>query len=304
MERLSEHFITGELVRTISDHIALYRLDGRQYIVKEMEPTFDRAFCRDKADYIGHLLEQGVRTAPVSHILTDRSRVFEVQEYLPGAPAGDFCPEQAAALAEFHQASARYSGPFRNLPVRPADTVVCGRRLNRLLIGFEEKFFRFPADSLNNLPMEERDREPLARCHARLYDAFRAGYGIDDCIIHNDLTSANMLRLEAGGYAFIDFDFSIRSSVYVDLADMMLTRTWAMEDYPAIFREKREWVEEALAVYRRHNPAPRVAYRGFALMAALKLFTFAFYLYAPVNGLTANQRELLLQVGQMALDAG
>ena len=110
-----------------------------------------------------------------------------------------------------------------------------------------------------------------------------------------------MLSNGFANYAFVDFDFSIKSSVYVDLVDLYLTREYSMYDYINIFYSKRKEIEEVIKFYNENNPVIKLDFRGFVLMAVLKLYSYAFYLHLPIKRLDDDIIDVLIIVGELAL---
>ncbi len=299
---INANFSKIQYIDNISKNVNIYLLDERKYLVKKMDKSFDLRACSEKKKYIDFLYQNGIKVGRVLIIFFDGKNVYEFQEYVENFfPINKFCMSQVVALAKFHYISSLYKEGYQIGNVLPADTIVCGVHLDKLLIGFEEKYYTYPIKSLTDKTSGEKRVEKLYNIYTNVYNEFKRLYNINDCIIHNDLTSKNMLSNGFANYAFVDFDFSIKSSVYVDLVDLYLTREYSMYDYINIFYSKRKEIEEVIKFYNENNPVIKLDFRGFVLMAVLKLYSYAFYLHLPIKRLDDDIIDVLIIVGELAL---
>lgn len=303
-KKINSYFKKIQHLERISDKISVFYMDGKKYLLKEMGPSYNETFCLEKQKYIDMLYQNGIMTAQIHLVISEGENTYELQEFLEDFfPINFFETDQIIMLSKYHNVSGQYTGMFTNLPVRPADTVVCGRHLDKLLIGFYEKYYKFPSKMLEIYILNQSARHQLYVLYTSIYKAFCASCEDSNCIIHNDLTSANMLYNKNNAYALIDFDFSTRSSAYVDFIDLLLTRNYSMQDYLYIFKRKHAEIETFIQIYNDYNPYIQLNLRGFFLMATLKLYAYAFYLYAPIHGLTTEETDLLISVGKYAIES-
>lgn len=299
---ISANFSKIQYIDNISNNVNIYLLDEKKYLIKKMETSFDLRVCSEKKKYIDFLYQNGINVGRVLIIFFDGKNVYEFQEYVENFfPINKFCMSQVVALAKYHYISCLYKEEYQIANVLPANTKVCGVHLDKLLVGFEEKYYTYPIRSLRDKTRGEKRIEKLYNIYTNVYNEFKQSYNINDCIIHNDLTSKNMLSNGFANYAFVDFDFSIKSSVYVDLVDLYLTREYNMYDYLNIFYSKQKEIKEVIKLYNENNPVIKLDFRGFVLMAVLKLYSYAFYLHLPVKGLDDDIIDVLIIVGELAL---
>lgn len=283
----------------INDNVKLISCDEGLLFQKRMEVGFDIDFCQEKMKYINWLRELGLNTPRVYSVFESEGRVYELQEYFAGyLNARSVDDDQIRFISCYHKISSQYNGTYNNKPVRRADATIRGRKIDRILIGFREKYYTYPMKEL--MKAKKPDDRISIKLRA-LFDEFTSNYCISDCIVHNDLTTNNIMQSALGEYAIVDFDFATQSSVYVDIVDTIMTRDYGFMDYGKIFGENRTAINHYIKKYNSYNNGFRIDFRGFALMSALKLFAFAIYLYAPIHELSADEVEMLCWIADCAM---
>ena len=260
---------------------------GNSVIFKEMLPCFDLNFCRNKSRFTDHLIAHGISVPKIISLFNVDNTTIEVQECLHGKHVNKIDLQLIKALAMFHNASYLYSGEF-NQAYYKVSTVVKNIKLDKLLLGFKEKFYTFPVKNVSKLINDNSLRISILKKYKQLYLLFAKEYGFNDCIIHNDLTSNNYLK-DRSTYSFIDFDLSIKSSIYVDFVDLLLTRDFDINDYFKIFTSYKSKICEYIDGYNSIASVKQLTFDGFSLMAALKLLSYYFYLHVKSNGIIKQE---------------
>ena len=132
--------------------------------------------------------------------------------------------------------------------------------------------------------------------HEKIYKEFM---NVDDtkrCIIHNDLTSDNIIKNKH--LYLIDFDLAVKSSVYVDFADVIFPRKLEMFDYLNYIRDN-SYIKSYVDYYNQfNNNTERLCVHGVKLMAALKIFTYVMYIYSQNNVVSEELCLYLCTIGR------
>lgn len=272
----------------LSNGVYTYRCFSKKIIIKKMMSCFDRKFCLLKKEYIDFLLNNRIKTAKIINIIKINKNIYEIQNFIDGKHTTAFSLEQIKCLANFHNASFLYSKNF-NRNFYDTKIIVKDVELDKLLLGFDEKYLIYPLKSLDSLNLNKLLSNKIKSLYLSIYEKFKKNYGIADCIIHNDLTPNNFLQLKNNTYAFIDFDLAILSSVYVDIIDLILTRDYNIEDYKLIFSDKKNEIIKAINCYNEISRFKKIDYKGFILMSALKLLSYYFYLHIKINGIIYDE---------------
>lgn len=270
----------------LQEDVSLISINNCKYILKKLLYCFDNSWCRGKNDFIQFLNNNGINT-PITSTLSLKDGNYEIQNYVDGAKSQVFDEYIFKSLALFHNASIKYKKSF-NKNLFNIDICIKNIKLNRLLLGFKEKFYTYPIKSLQLLEISQDLKARIQQLIDNLYNNFVDKYGISDCIIHNDLTSNNYIKLENSEYVFIDFDLSILSSVYVDIGDLIFTRNFSLSDYSLVFNKYKKSIYSYLDVYNAYSEK-KVDFYGLVNYAALKLLSYYFYLHCKMKPLDFSE---------------
>lgn len=282
---------------TEQERVCLVRADGSPYIRKRLLADIDLAMCQSKKQFVDYLIDCGVPAARILGYQEQPEGIVEWQEYIE--PVG-LIPGPADCLrlaGRLHRASRAYSGTLLQKRVLRDEVFIEGAALGRVLLGFREKYERYPREAFLRVCPASVRRDRVAAMHAALYAAFCGEADTEACIIHNDLTPNNILP--GVQPTLIDFDLAIRSSVYVDVADIAFPRTLSLYEY--LPQLQSPLLADEVALYNRLWGGEPITVRGLKRMGALKLFVFVMYIYAQNHAITEELTDYLALIFREAM---
>lgn len=282
---------------TEHERVSLVRDDGCTYIRKRLLADIDMAMCLSKKHFVAYLIDCGIPAARLLSYQKQPEGIIEHQEYIApvGPPPGQADCLRLAAL--LHRASRAYPGALLQKRVLRDEVSIEGATLGRVLLGFREKYERYPRETFLRVCQIPALRDRIAAMHAALYAAFCGEADTEACIIHNDLTPNNILP--GPQPTLIDFDLAIRSSVYVDVADIVFPRTLSLYDF--LPHMQAPSLADKVALYNRVSGGEPITVRGLKRMGALKLLVFVMYIYAQHHAITEELADYLEQVFREAM---
>ncbi len=282
---------------TEHERVSLVRDDGCTYIRKRLLADIDMAMCLSKKHFVAYLIDCGIPAARLLSYQEQPEGIIEHQEYIApvGPPPGQADCLRLAAL--LHRASRAYPGTLLQKRVLRDEVSIEGATLGRVLLGFREKYERYPRETFLRVCQIPVLRDRIAAMHAALYAAFCGEADTEACIIHNDLTPNNILP--GPQPTLIDFDLAIRSSVYVDVADIVFPRTLSLYDF--LPHMQAPSLADKVALYNRVSGGEPITVRGLKRMGALKLLVFVMYIYAQHHAITEELADYLEQVFREAM---
>jgi len=278
-------------------NVVLIKTGTERYIEKKLLADINSEMCSSKMAFVNYLAERGVPVARITGYEERDGCIFERQEYIESC-GKDMTTEDGIRLAaHFHKASGEYEGDFIQKTVLKDRISIGGVELNQVLLGFHEKYYSYGHQVFERMEEREAVRTAVFSMHDRLYSAFCSTASLNDCIIHNDLTPYNIIMNRKP--VLIDFDLAIKSSVYVDVADLLFPRTAGVFDYLQLMKDRK--LETSAALYNRINDKTELTVRGMKLMAALKLFTYLMYIDSQRRPFSTELMEYLKLIYKEAL---
>lgn len=290
---LKKRYSDFHIIHQINEKLFICSIGAIKVILKQVDKCFPYDFVQQKARLIESLKNSKVLVAGILDYFAVGSSMFEVQEYIEGIKTSSKDLDSiVSCLAHLHCVTKGkvFPQPIKN--IRYLHTNVCGRDLDKILLGFKEKYSIYPKQSLESSKISNVDY--ILEKHSLIFEKFEKFYGYRDCVIHNDLTSNNVIVTANHEPVFIDFDFAITSSRYVDFVDIVFTRTLSPTKYLSKL-QNRGLIAHYIDLYNchSHHKQMNICYHGVALMVALKLFTYFAYLKAPVLGLSQKDHSVL-----------
>lgn len=273
--------------------ITTFFVDNQMYIKKRMLRSFTKEMCESKKAFVNYLHRNHLPVARIVEYEYDSYDIYEIQEYVVPSNDDYSIMECIDLIGHFHRLSKMYKNEVIQKKVLEDPVFIEGVLLGNTLIGFEEKYYSYVRKAFLKANCEQNVKEKVLLWHKQIYEAFLKVASINDCIIHNDLTSQNMIMSDK--LYLIDFDFAIKSSVYVDIADVIFPRSIEVEDYIRWIKD-RNFINEAVRRYNRINEGVFIETEGICLMAALKLFVFVMYIYSQTHSIDEELYEYMKQV--------
>ena len=138
---------------------------------------------------------------------------------------------------------------------------------------FYEKYYSFHIKKVNI--------NDLKVLYNLFFDEFILHFYREDCIIHNDI-SVNNMYFHDKDVCIIDFDFSVKGSVYVDFVDLIVKRTY---DINIISEQliKRNYLKKYIDIYNKKSNYYQLEYKGCLLMIGLKVLAYNFFVLSNSN---------------------
>ena len=186
-------------------------------------------------------------------------------------------------LAKFHSVSKLYTQKFYKKDFYNTNFKCNDVKLEKLLLGFQEKYYYGPFLNYkkNQIYLENnKNIEIVTKKYYSIYKIFTEKYYKEDCIIHNDITSNNIINNEK--IYIIDFDLAITSSVYVDFVDAILKRSQTLDQILILINNKKQ-IEQYIFEYNNVSKYNQLEYNGVILMICLKICAYNYYVVLQKN---------------------
>ena len=270
----------AELVKVYSDSVKLVNLYDENYILKEMKVPLSRKELLNQHTYIQYLIDNGINVSKILGYYEENDIFYEVQEFIPG----DFLiktEDLIKLLSKFHCVSKKYANNLKKRYVFKVKYKCRGSQLNYLLLGFEEKYYKYPLDNFKKnslyVSFDNLDRvNKLIKLFNKSYNIFVNKYDTNFTIIHNDINSTNVIN-NSGQLYLIDFDLCIKSSEYVDFVDACMKRYDSIDYIEKNFKDFIANINKNIVIYNKYNSSLILKCEGVYLMCIIKLFAFYFY---------------------------
>lgn len=272
-----------------TNHVVLMEKGKDKYIEKKLMEDITLEMCLSKMAFVSFLADRGVSVARIRGYEERNGSIFEIQDYIESCGKEISLEDCIRTTGHFHKVSAEYTGDFLQKNVLKSHISIAGTELKQVLLGFYEKYYLYAQQVFSKTEAKDDVKHTVLRMHEQLYRAFCSTASLDECIIHNDLTPYNIIHHNQP--VLIDFDLAIKSSVYVDVADLLFPRTVGIFDYLSIMKDEK--LKSAVKLYNRSNEKTEITVRGIKLMAALKLFTYLMYIYSQRNRFSLELVEYL-----------
>lgn len=282
-----------------SNEIQQVTVDGFKYIKKRLLSDINLEMCNSKKAYVDYLYTCSIPVARILEYKINNGNIIEKQEYIESTELEYSLHDYVSLIAKYHSVSKQYPNTLIQKNILKNAVEIEKINIEQTLIGFDEKYYTYARKVFLEKCHDNRIREIVMQLHDSVYKEFLNTASKDSCIIHNDLTSNNVVMNNQ--LYLIDFDFAINSSIYVDLTDILFPRNLEIMDYLLVMKDNI-YIKLNVDYYNSINLSEKVNVHGVKLMAALKLFTFIMYIYCRKNSLSNELCEYLQKIGKEAIE--
>lgn len=221
--------IANYLERKISDEVHIIKMNNTLYILKKNILPITQHQEKAKRDYINYLNYNGIKVGQVLKYWFEDDICYEIQEYLYSSEKFKFeINNVITTVAQYHKVSKSYTCKEYNKSSYRVPFTLCNIELNKILLGFKEKYYLYPKISYQSMPKNNSILE-LFENYQKIFYKLQDSKTIPWFICHNDLTINNLI-MGLNGCSIIDFDFGIKTIPYVDFVDVILTRSYNIEE--------------------------------------------------------------------------
>jgi len=283
MKKLKEKFINKDLkiVNKISRNVYRVSHKNENYILKKIEVPLTDNEIIEQHKFISYLCNNNMSVARIVYFFKKNNKFYELQQYIPNKTKNIETEKLIILLAKFHEKSFEYNGDFCKSDIYKLKFKCKNARLNYLLLGFNEKYNIYPIKNLekNYLLIYKSNRHLIDKIkiiYNDCYEWFVNNYNCSSCIIHNDITSNNVLN-KNGKLYLIDFDLAIKSSEYVDFVDAIIKRYSTLLELILGVHDLNLKLDSYIKLYNNHNKHIMLNIRGVYCMIILKIVSFNFY---------------------------
>lgn len=208
---------------------------------------------------------------------------IELQEYIYCSKEKHTDTEKIKTLALFHDTSFLYKHSYSKKKYYEVKQQCNNITIDKILIEFSEKYYNFPIKNVNV--------DDIKKIYDLFYQEFIFHYYKEDCIIHNDISFNNMY-FHNNDVCIIDFDFSVKGSIYVDFVDTIVKRTYGIS---SIFEQliKKHNLEKYVDIYNKKSNNFHIEYKGCLLMIGLKVLAYNFFVLSKSNSKEEFEKNLI-----------
>lgn len=270
------------------------KLLNKKYILKFIDLPMTYFELIDQHKFINYLRKGGLLTPKLYFSKFLSIFKIELQEYVSNS--NEICSEREKIifLAKFHDMSYMYNKTFKKKKYYVINQECNNIMLDKILIGFKEKYYLFPIKEVNN--------KKLKQLYMFFYNEFISKYYNDDCIIHNDISIYNMYS-HNDDLCIIDFDFSTKGSIYVDFVDLIIKRTYNINEICDKMLQKNN-LKKLINEYNQTSINFHLEYKGCLLMIGLKVLAYNFFVLSKINSKDIFKNNLFEIEGMLKILKG
>lgn len=279
-----------------NDVVCLKKSDNSVFVKKKIIIPFTRKEITSQHDFINYLYDNDIKVARILKLYKENNHYYEEQEYIKKDYSEIEIEELVIAIALFHSISAEYNNPFYKQNTYNLEFVCNSITRTNLLLGFKEKYYTYPKNNLikrYNLIYEENKQfvKELEKIYDECYKYFIKNYKKQNCIIHNDLTSNNVIKCNGELY-LIDFDLSVKSSVYVDFIDCVIKRYKKVAELLNKFDKNKLNLDYYITLYNQYNKKINIDVIGCYCMIILKILSYNFYISLDEKNILGYNKDI------------
>ncbi len=269
------------IIKRISENVSLIEIDKKKYILKEISVPLSRKRILEQHDFIKYLISNRINTAKIISSIFIKNKIYEIQEYIEPDNSDMNIERLIKFISKFHNVSSSYKKELSKKQYYKYKFICRNYYLDNLLLGFKQKYYIFPRKKIfekYNLVFYNNRKyiNEIIKIYDNCYKYFITHYSISDCIIHNDITSNNII-ISKNDFYIIDFDLAIKSSIYVDFVDCILKRYDNIYD---IFNKKiniLNYINTYVDIYNKYSQRYNLTIDGVLAVIILKIISFNGY---------------------------
>lgn len=281
-------------------------------VVKKIIIPFSVDELEQQHNFINYLVNEGFCTAKIFNLYENCGSYYEVQEYIENVDKNYDIDDLIKTIANFHKLSKKYTKPYYKKNYYKMKFKCRGVTLYKILLNFSDKYFNFP---MNNYKKNQgliidkickKEVEFIINNYIKIYDFFIKNYYNDSCIIHNDITSNNVIFNENGIY-LIDFDLSIIGTEYVDFIDAIIKRYNSIHDIVQNYEDFKKDFIKYINIYNKINNYVKLEIEGSISMLVLKLTAVHLYLLLNkqnIDRFLENNHNIFILIKKVINDLG
>lgn len=301
MQKLLEDIVNckNELIKEkISNEVYLINYKRTKILLKNIIIPFKKNHLISQKELMDYLIENKInipRVYAMDYLIENKSKkIYQLQEYIKSN--GDYDEDKLIIqLAKFHCATHNY----KNFSTKKKYKLKfeCKKvKLDSILLDFKLKYYKVPIKKYkknkkklgNNLLYLDK----IVKYYKNIYKKFIKEYNLKSCIIHNDITSNNVIFNKNEAY-LIDFDLSTYGTEYVDFTDAIIRRSDSLKFICENFNFLRENIIKNIKLYNSYNKFIELEYSGVIKMLIIKIVSVNIYLMMEDQNIEIFEKTLL-----------
>lgn len=269
------------LIKNFDENVQLIKLAENNFVLKKIVIPFKNKEMKSQHNFISYLDSNKINVAKVYGFTIHHNKIIELQEYIENHKSIKVT-DLIIAISKFHNISVKYRNSFVKRRKFKCKTICRNTELKYLLLDFRYKYYKYPINCYkkNKGLIDKKNKEQLeeiVNIYTIFYKEFIKDYNIKSCVIHNDITSNNVIN-NNGNIFFIDFDLAIKSCEYVDFIDAIIKRHSTLKEIYNDFENIKKETIESISLYNKYNDNIKLKYIGVMKMLVLKLMAVNLYL--------------------------
>ena len=273
--------ILKELLKNLKK-VSKIRIFNKEYILKFIDLPMTYFELVNQHKFVSFLRKNGILTPKIYFSRFLSIFKIELQEYVYTSNEKYSDKEIVSSLATFHDVSYLYKEVYAKKKYYKVKQQCNNIFIDKILIEFKEKYYFFPVKNV--------DRNDIKKLYNLFYNEFILHYYKEDCIIHNDISFNNMY-FHNNDVCIIDFDFSVKGSIYVDFVDAIVKRTYSINTISEQLIKKHN-LEKYIEIYNKKSNNFYLDYKGCLLMIGLKVLAYNFFVLSKSNSKEKFKKNL------------
>ena len=209
-----------------NEFVKLIKFNNIQMIDKKIVIPLTKSEIIEQHKFVNYLYDNNINVAYIFKLYRKNEYYCEIQKYIENNRRKYNLEDLIKLLSIFHKVSKKYPFNFTKKNYYYHDFECNGHRLNKILLGYDEKFHIYPLKNyskfINIFKFNNNEKYiEIINFYNFCYNKIRNKYKNSLCIIHNDITKNNVVN-SYNGLFLIDFDLCNYSYEIVDIADAVM----------------------------------------------------------------------------------